>query len=133
MLYRSYLLLFLLTVAGCGSLPHFPSPSPGWHSPNYSVVFGVLERSGKTPPIWTLRYAGITAADPYGGQFVLAPASLLTGYSNGDLVEVTGRPPALPAKSPLEGRVAQRAKPAPYQVSGIRLWLGIGRPTYLTR
>ena len=97
--------------------PGLPDVLPGWHSPNYEIIMGRLERrAGKDPteaPTWVLRY-GLAAGDPYGGEVALLPPDALTGYSGGEPIEV-------------HGAVEPEFKSATYpgtwfRVSAIRYW-----------
>ncbi len=110
-------------LTGCGNRYHFPPGDPGWHSPDYSIVLGVLRESISHPNQWTIRYARIATPDTYGGKFVLTPTRLLKGYATGELVEITGHP--LPH--------AKNTAGTRYFTTSIRLWLGVGRSSYLTR
>ncbi len=127
---RNFLLLattlsLVLFVAGCGSLNPYPAGRPGWHSPHYRIVFGRLNHIGGSHGHWTLRYAGVVSNDPYGGRLVLTPAVRMSGFSPGQEVEVFGRV-LRNGKSPL--------MPNPlYQVSVIRLWLGTGHHSAISR
>ncbi|MGC9259219.1 MAG: hypothetical protein ACP5I8_03940 [Phycisphaerae bacterium] len=116
----------LLFLAACGvTLHHYPEPNVGWHSKNYSVVFGVLSRHNTNPISWTIRYSSVYSGDPYGGKFALTPVSVLVGYSPGNTVEIHGHPEA---KAPNKAGTGTL-----YAVKSIRLWLGKGRPNNLTR
>ncbi len=129
MILRSMMIIFavlgLLIPAGCGSRYDYPIATYGWASPDYSVVFGQLEPSPGNPGEWIILFGTRNGNNAYGGRFVLRPASLLRGYSAGDHVEITGHPD-LNTKSPdMNGTL--------YQMSGISLWVNVGRPSYLTR
>ncbi len=119
----SFGLVFLL--AGCGSLNTYPPGRPGWHSPHYRIVFGRLNHLGGSAGHWTLRYAGAVSNDPYGGRFILTPASRISGFSPGQEVEVFGQV--------LRARKSSYAPNAIYQVRVIRLWLGTGHESPMTR
>ncbi len=116
----------LATLSGCGViLHHYPEPNVGWHSKNYSIVFGVLSQHNTHGDSWTIRYSSVYAGDPYGGKFALTPDSQLVGYLPGNTVEIYGHP---------EPKVRNKAGTGTlYKVTSIRLWLGKGRPNYLTR
>ena len=125
------MLLGLIAIAlpllsGCGVvLHHYPEPHVGWHSKNYSIVFGVLSRHDTNPVSWTIRYSSVYSGDPYGGKFALTPNSALVGYVPGNTVEIHGRP---------EPKMRNKAGTGTlYHVTRIRLWLGKGRPNYMTR
>ena len=113
-------------LSGCGvTLHHYPQPNVGWHSKNYSTVFGVLNQHDTHGTSWTIRYSSVYAGDPYGGKFALTPNSELVGYVPGNTVEIHGRP---------EPKVLNKAGTGTlYHVTSIRLWLGKGHPNYLTR
>lgn len=128
---RQFLLLCLMAIAlsllsGCGViLHHYPEPNVGWHSKDYSIVFGVLSRHDTNPVSWTIRYSSVYSGDPYGGKFALTPASAMVGYVPGNTVEIFGHPePKAPNKA---------GTGTLYDIKNIRLWLGKGRPSYLTR
>ena len=118
--------LALPLLSGCGViLHHYPEPNVGWHSKNYSVVFGVLSQHDTNPASWTIRYSSVYAGDTYGGKFALTPDSALVGYLPGNTVEIYGHP---------EPKVLNKAGTGTlYHVTSIRLWLGKGRPNYMTR
>ncbi len=129
MIPRSMITIFavlgLLILAGCGSREEYPIPTYGWASPNYSVVFGQLEPSASKPGEWKILFGTRNGNNAYGGRFVLQPVSLLRGYSAGDQVEITGHP-LLKTQNPAGNGTL-------YQMSGISLWVNVGRPSYLTR
>ena len=116
----------LAMLSGCGViLHHYPQPNVGWHNQNYSIVFGVLSQHNTHGTSWTIRYSSVYAGDPYGGKFALTPNSELVGYLPGNTVEIYGHP---------EPKVPNKAGTGTlYKVTSIRLWLGKGRPNYLTR
>jgi hypothetical protein len=113
-------------ISGCGViLHHYPEPNVGWHSKNYSVVLGVLSLHETNPVSWTVRYSSVYAGDTYGGKFALTPTSSLVGFQPGNTVEIFGHP---------ESKVPNKAGTGTlYHVQSIRLWLGKGRPSYMTR
>jgi hypothetical protein len=120
------LALALPLLAGCGViLHHYPEPNVGWHSKNYSIVFGVLTQHDTNPVSWTIRYSSVYAGDKYGGKFALTPNSALIGYVPGNTVEIHGHPEPK--------RLNKAGTGTLYHVTSIRLWLGKGRPNYLTR
>ncbi len=114
-----------LFLAGCGSLNPYPAGRPGWHSPDYHIVFGRLNYVGGSHGHWTLRYAGVVSNDPYGGRLILTPARSMSGFSPGQQVEVFGQL-LRNKKSPLMPN-------ALYRVHVIRLWLGTGHRSAITR
>lgn len=120
------LAVVLPLLAGCGAiLHHYPKPNVGWHSHDYSIIFGVLHRHDTNPVSWTVRYSSVYTHDPYGGKFALTPTARLVGFAPGNTVEIYGHP---------EPRVINKAGTGTlYYVRSIRLWLGKGRPSYLTR
>jgi len=130
MIKRNSILFFLaaagwLILAGCSYRHDYPTSNPGWHSDDYTVVFGMLHEDPNDPDNWTLRYASIGTTDEYGGDFAIEPVARLVGYSDGDLVEITGKP--LPgSKNPL-------GTGSLYNMSGIRLWLYSANPSPLTK
>ncbi len=118
-------LSLVFCLLGCGSLNPYPAGRPGWHSPHYRIVFGRLNRIGASHRYWTLRYAGAVSNDPYGGRLILTPASRMSGFSPGQEVEVFGQV-LRNGKSPF--------MPNPfYQVRVIRLWLGTGHRSAISR
>lgn len=125
----SILVLFaaaaLLTLAGCTYRHDYPVGVPGWHSDDYSIVFGMLHEDPNDPENWSIRYAPIDSTDEYGGQFAIEPVDRLVGYSDGDLVEITGKP--------LPGSKNPAGTGSLYNMSGIRLWLNSANPTLLTK
>jgi uncharacterized protein YceK len=118
--------LALPLMSGCGViLHHYPEPNIGWHSQHYSTVFGVLSQHDTNPVSWTIRYSSVYAGDKYGGKFALTPNSALVGYLPGNTVEIHGHP---------EPKILNKAGTGTlYHVTSIRLWLGKGRPNYMTR
>lgn len=113
-------------LVGCGVvLHHYPESNLGWHSSNYSIIFGVLRRHDTTPVSWTVRYSSVYTHDPYGGKFALTPTARVVGYSSGNTVEIYGYPEPKAVNTAGTGTL--------YHVRSIRLWLGKGRPNYLTR
>lgn len=123
---QALLALSLLLLAGCGvSLHHYPKPKLGWHSKHYSIIFGVLSRHDTHPISWTVRYASVYSGDPYGGKFALTPTSALVGFWPGNMVEIHGHPEV---KAPNKAGTGTL-----YAITSIRLWLGKGRPSNLTR
>lgn len=129
MILRSMMTIFavlgLLTLVGCGSREYYPISTYGWTSPDYSVVFGQLEPSAKKPGEWKILFGTRNGNNAYGGHFVVQPVGLLRGYSAGDQVEITGHP-LLNTKNPTGNGTL-------YQMTGISLWVNVGRPSYLTR
>lgn len=120
-----FAVLGLLILAGCGARDTYPISTYGWASPDYSVVFGQLEPSAGKPGDWKILFGNRNGNTAYGGRFVLQPVSLLRGYSAGDQVEITGHP-LLNIKNPADNGTL-------YRMTGISLWVNVGRPSYLTR
>lgn len=112
-------LTFLLALTACQAKQTFPDPFPGWHSADYGIVFGRLQRVAakkpEDPPVWVIRY-GYTDSDKYSGKFNLTPPTKLVGFNNGDLIRVTGtiRPEY----------VHPEFAGTWYQIESIRLWSG---------
>ncbi len=115
----------LLGLSGCGQRYTYPNPRYGWVSPDRSVVFGLLEPSGVRPGEMKILFGKHAASNPSAGEFLIQPTALMRGYSAGDQVEITGHP--------LKKAGEPAAAPAEYHVTGISLWVNIGRPTYLSR
>ena len=112
-------------VAGCHARKTYPDAAPGWHSPDYSIVFGRLQRvlippsatqpdAEAPPPVWTIRFG--LSQDPYSGEFALTPADRLVGYSGGENVEIRGHRATQPTSDVFNGRW--------YSVDSIRMWNG---------
>jgi hypothetical protein len=121
-----FLILALgLLTAGCTYRHEYPAGNPGWHSDDYSIVFGVLNEDPNNAANWSIRYAPIGSVDMYGGQFAIEPVDRLIGYSDGDLVEITG--------TPLPGSKNPAGTGSLYNMNGIRLWLNSANPSSLTR
>jgi hypothetical protein len=108
---------------GCSAKKRYPDPAAGWHSLDYSVVFGRLTRvpmpapdpsTPAPPPAWVLKFG--EATDQYGGEFALTPPEKLVGYSGGEPVEVRGRLMEGGTSDPYNGRW--------YVVDSIRMWHG---------
>ena len=78
--------------AGCKTRKRFPDPDPGWHSADYTVLFGRLQRVpsrvADNAPVWVLRFG--MGRDAYHGEVALTPAERMAGYNGGELVEVRG-------------------------------------------
>src|SRR5437660_582165 len=90
------LTLATLTLLACQERKRYPDISVGWHSPDFSVVFGRLLRiplpapdpgSPTPPPAWVLKF---DQGGPYNGEIALTPPERLVGYSGGEPVEVHG-------------------------------------------
>lgn len=112
------LLLIAASLAGCGTRYHYPHSQPGWHSPHYHKIFGSLQLVG--PRTLAIEYAPADGPDIYHGELIVTPPAALTGFSSGEMVL-------------LHGEVIQTGTGPRYYVKKARLWLGVGRPTYLTR
>ena len=112
------LLLSAMSLAGCGTRYDYPHGQPGWHSPHYHLIFGSLQTAGKRT--LAIEYAPADGPDPYHGELIITPQAAMTGFSTGEMVL-------------LHGEVIQTGTGRKYYVKSARLWLGIGRPTYLTR
>jgi hypothetical protein len=112
----SLLLLGALAASGCKAKKLYPDADPGWHSPDYGVVFGRLQRKPARdpdePPLWLIRYD--LGKDPYRGEFALTPAEKLVGYSGGEMVEIRGRIKSENAPAGYSGTW--------YEVHDIRIW-----------
>ena len=111
------LLATLLTASSCGKArKSYPEPNPGWHSVNFSVVFGRLQRvpmkNPDDPQLWVVRYN--LASDGYHGELALIPVPDLEHYSGGELVEVHGAVATTAPKSDYPGTW--------YEVQSIKLW-----------
>jgi hypothetical protein len=108
----------LFALAACNARNAYPDPAPGWHSPDYSTLFGRLTRvPGPTPddpPTFTLRFGDTT--DSFNGEVALTPPERLAGYSGGERVQVQGRPLGQPTTDAYNGRW--------YTVDAIRMWSG---------
>ncbi len=114
-----------LLILGCGELETYPPGQPGWHTPDYTVVFGRLEHGPSDASQWMLRYESVTTPDPYGGEFLLSPTQMFNCLMPGDQIEVIGKPMA---KSKTSARLATT-----YQVQTVYYWLSSGRRSVLTR
>lgn len=57
---------------------------------NYTWVTGQLFYIHSGGGLWVVRYASIAAEDKYGGSIVLAPATEMRNFREGDLVCVHG-------------------------------------------
>ena len=111
------------TLAGCGARKHYPDPLPGRHSADYSMIFGRLLRTPAAqpggPPLWVIMY-GTADSDKYGGRLDLTPPEKMTGYSGGELVEVTGSIRPELTHPEFAGTW--------YEVKSIRMWPGYVQP-----
>ena len=110
-------LLSAAALSGCGKARKaFPDADPGWHSRDYSIVFGRLQRiaarNPDEPPVWLIRYD--LAKDRYRGEFALSPPEKLVGYSGGEMVEIRGaiKSDSTPGTYPGSW----------YEIHAIRLW-----------
>lgn len=112
------LLLAVSLPAGCGTRYKYPPGHPGWHSPHYHLIFGSLQLVGRRS--LAIQYAPADGPDPYHGELVITPRAAMTGFSTGETVL-------------LRGEVIQTGKGPEYYVTHARLWVSVGRPTYLTR
>ena len=86
-------LAMALVFSGCSAKKAYPDLTPGWHSADYGTIFGRLQRvpskNPDNPPLWIIRYA-YTDTDKYSGKLNLTPPVKLTGFSGGELVQMTG-------------------------------------------
>src|SRR4051812_35790677 len=100
------LLAAALLAPGCSARKTYPDAAPGWHSSNYSVIFGTLRRlPGSTedaPPVWTVRFGATD--DPYRGELALTPPERMVGYSGGERVELRGHLLNQDTTDPYNGR-----------------------------
>lgn len=112
------LLLCAMSLTGCGTRYDYPHGRPGWHSPHYHLIFGSLQTAGQQT--LAIEYAPADGPDPYHGELIITPRAAMTGFSTGEMVL-------------LHGEVIQTGTGPKYYVKSARLWLGVGRPTYLTR
>ncbi len=111
-------MLSAMLLAGCGTRYDYPKSQPGWHSPHYHTLFGSLQIVGQQT--LAIEYAPADGPDPYHGELIITPQAAMTGFSTGEMVL-------------LHGEVIQTGTGPKYYVKSARLWLGVGRPTYLTR
>ncbi len=110
--------LVLISMSGCMKKKVFPDPLPGWHSEDYTVIFGRLQRviakNPDEPPVWVVRFG--TSQSRFGGELALTPPQKLVGYSGGEQVEIHGV---------LRPELGYPNYPGTwYEVRGIRLWEG---------
>jgi hypothetical protein len=115
------LALVASALLACTARKRYPDPAPGWHSPDYSVVFGRLMRvplpapdpaSPAPPPAWVIRFGDST--EQYGGEFALTPPERMVGYAGGEPVEIRGHLMEGATNDPYSGRW--------YVVDAIRMW-----------
>jgi hypothetical protein len=59
-------------------------------APDYSWVTGQLFYVHAEGGLWVVRYAPVDKEDRFGGSFVLAPATSMLSFEEGDLVTVHG-------------------------------------------
>lgn len=113
------LAVLLLSTSGCGGKKRYPDPTPGWHSADYGIIFGRLQRiPGKEPndpPFWVVVY-GFIKSDGYTGKLNLTPPEKMVGYRGGELVEIRGHINTSYQHPDLSGTW--------YDVNAIRLWNG---------
>ncbi len=114
----AWLLLATCAVSGCGSRYNYPHGDPGWHSPHYHMIFGALQPVGRQS--LAVEYAPGNGPDPYHGELIITPRAAMTGFATGEMVL-------------LHGEVIHTAAGPKYYVKSAKLWLGVGRPSYLTR
>lgn len=111
--------MVLLSASGCSGKHRYPDPYPGWHSADYSVIFGRLQRiPGKEPqdqPFWVIVY-GFIKTDGYEGKLNLAPPEKMVGYRGGELVEIRGHLNTSYQHPDIGGSW--------YDVNSIRVWNG---------
>jgi len=116
------LTLAALALLACNSRKRYPDANIGWHSADFSTVFGRLLRiplpapdpnSPTPPPAWVLKFDN---SGPYNGEIALTPPERLVGYSGGEPVEVHGHFLNQPTNDPYNGRW--------YVVDSIRMWHG---------
>lgn len=82
----------LVALGGCKAKHTYPEPAVGWHTNDFSTIFGRLLRvrakNPDDPPVWVIRYG--LPSDTYGGQLALTPPNKMIGYGGGEMVEVHG-------------------------------------------
>ena len=118
------IVLFAITITGCKARKSYPDPNMGWHSADYTVIFGRLQRVAPPPPsspdvppqppAWTIRFGD--ANDAYAGELALTPPERLVGYIGGEKVEVRGHL--------YTQRTAYQYNGLLYAVDSIRQWVG---------
>jgi hypothetical protein len=116
--------LVLCLLGGCNARKRYPDAAPGWHSKDFSIIFGRLQRvvpaappgdSNAAPaPIWTIRFG--SSQEIYGGELALTPAEQLVGYTGGETVEVRGHLLTQTTNDAYSGRW--------FVVESIRMWYG---------
>ncbi len=110
--------LLLVTASSCMKKKVYPDPLPGWHSEDYSTIFGRLQRVlAKNPddaPVWVVRFG--LSQSRFGGELALTPPEKLFGYSGGEQVEIHGSPRLDLGYPNYSGTW--------YEVRSIRLWAG---------
>jgi hypothetical protein len=116
-------LLLPLLLAACHARTRYPDPTAGRHNADYSLIFGRIQRvpaaDPAQPPLWMIRY-GSTGSDKYGGKLNLTPPAKLTGFSGGELVEITGG---------IHPEYSHPDFPGTwYQINSIRLWPAYHEP-----
>ncbi len=121
MTFRNTVLLFALMIlaialASCKKPQSYPPGLPGWHTPDYSVIFGQIQQPTDDPTALVIRYDTIISHDPYGGKLALTPYAMIRGFAPNDLIEIHGQ--ILPNAGNPAGTGTL------YQVSSIRLWDG---------
>jgi hypothetical protein len=113
------ILLVLLTAAAlaaaaCNARKDFPEPDIGWHSPNFSKVFGILRLlPGRNPgdkPTWVVIFG--STQDTYQGLLALTEPPV--GYAGGEPVELYGHILDQATTDAFNGRW--------YVVDSIQLW-----------
>jgi hypothetical protein len=110
--------LLLTAASGCMKKKIYPDPLPGWHSEDYSVIFGRLARVvAKNPddaPVWVVRFG--LSTERYGGELALTPPEKLLGYTGGEQVEIHGT---------VRPELGYPNYPGTwYEVRSIRMWEG---------
>ena len=113
-------LVALLAVAGCSVRRKYPDTNIGWHSGDYTVVFGRLQQVSLPTtnpdqaalPAWTIRFG--SSDDVYRGELALTPPERFAGYTGGERVEIHGHLLTEATSDRFSGRW--------YVVDTIRMW-----------
>jgi hypothetical protein len=115
------ILPLLLACAGCHARKTYPDPNPGWHSGDFTVIYGRLQRVTTPttqpdlpppPAVWTIRFGQSNAV--YNGELALTPAERFIGFSGGENVEIHGHLLTEATNDAFSGRW--------YVVDSIRMW-----------
>ncbi len=107
-------------LVACAARKRYPDPDVGWHSADYSVLFGRISANHPAAPPTTPSHGpsalATPAAKPPANSSRSIPPNGMVGYTGGERVEIHGRRRTEPTNDNYNGRW--------YIVDAIRMWYG---------